>query len=183
MPAFFDSDKLLTDIGALYRADEVACLQKLFGPAQLEPASASRAKSRATRWIEDIRRTHRPAASVTDLLSRFGLTSQEGLALMCLAEALLRIPDRATADALIRDKLNETHWNEALGDNAPWALNATGWMLSVTGKIIQLEDPTKHSPGAALGKLVSRLGQPIIREAIKTAMQWLADQFVMGETI
>src|SRR5215469_6437265 len=144
MPGAFDSQKHLTDIASLYRADEVLCLQALMGPAQLDPERRKRALARATRWIEDIRRTHRPSASVTDLLSRFGLTSQEGLALMCLAEALLRIPDRATADALIRDKLSEAHWNEALGIDAPWAMNVTGWMLSITGKIIQLEDPTKH---------------------------------------
>ena len=132
------------------------------------------------------------------MLARFGLTSQEGLALLCLAEALLRVPDRATADALIRDKLGEADWNEALGSDAtyearllcasrnrdaPWALNAAGWALAITGKIIRLDDPTGHTPGAVLGRLVSRLGQPLIREAIRQAMQWLADQFVMGETI
>ncbi len=179
----FDSNKMLKDIAALYRADEVLCLERLFGTAQLDKSVRPRAVARASRWIEDIRRTHKPSANVSDLLARFGLTSQEGLALMCLAEALLRIPDRATADALIRDKLSETDWNEALGEGAPWAMNVSGWALSITGKIIQLEDPTQHTPGAALGKLVSRLGQPIIREAIRTAMQWLADQFVMGETI
>src|SRR5208283_468035 len=92
-------------------------------------------------------------------------------------------PDSATADTLIRDKLSETHWNEALGDGAPWAINAAGWTLAITGKVIELDDPTRRSPGAALGRLVSRLGQPVIREAIRHAMQWLADQFVLGETI
>jgi len=187
MPVSFDSKPLLATIAALYRADEATCLRKLFPAAELTGAERSKIVLRATRWIEDIRRNHRPQVGVTDLLSRFGLTSQEGLALMCLAEALLRIPDRATADALIRDKLGEAHWNEALrGDGqgaVPWSINAAGWALSITGKIIDLDDPTKHSPGAALGRLVSRLGQPVIREAIRHAMQWLADQFVMGETI
>lgn len=179
----FDSQKLLADIAALYRADEQACLDRLYSAAKLTKELNDRAHARATRWVEDIRRIHRPGANVQDLLARFGLTSQEGLALMCLAEALLRIPDRATADALIRDKLNETHWNEALGTGAPWAMNVTGWALSLTGKVIQLEDPTKQTPGAQLGRLISRLGQPVIREALTTAMKFLADQFVMGETI
>lgn len=179
----FDSHKLLADIAVLYRADDRECLERLYPAASLSRDARGRAASRATQWIEDIRRNHRPSTSVTDLLARFGLTSQEGLALMCLAEALLRIPDRATADALIRDKLNETHWNAALGDGAPWAMNVSGWALTLTGKIIQLDDPTKQSPGTALGKLVARLGQPIIREAITAAMQFLADQFVMGEVI
>ncbi len=179
----FDSSKYLKDIAALYRADEEECLTRLMSAAQLPASERGRVIAKAASWIETIRRTHRPAGSITDLLSRFGLTSQEGLALMCLAEALLRIPDRATADALIRDKLSEAHWNEALGTGAPWAMNVAGWALSITGKIVQLEDPTKHNPGAVMGRLMSRLGQPLIREAIRHAMQWLADQFVMGETI
>src|SRR3984885_5488098 len=129
MSSSFDSAVPLKTIAALYRADEETCLESLVKAAQLEGDGRKRSVARATYWIEDIRRTHRPAASVTDLLARFGLTSQEGLALMCLAEALLRIPDRATADALIRDKLGDAHWNEALGDDASWALNATGWAL------------------------------------------------------
>jgi len=183
MPASFDSKKSLADIAALYRADESECLERLFDAAQLSSIERPQAVARATRWIEQIRRSHKPQASATDLLARFGLTSQEGLALMCLAEALLRIPDRETADALIRDKLGDNHWNEALGDDAPWALNATGWALAVAGKLIHLDDHSRNSAGAALGKLVSRLGQPVIREAIKAAMEWLADQFVMGQTI
>src|SRR5262249_52407667 len=158
---------------ALYRADEDECLEKLFPAARLVPEQRQRVQARAAQWVEEIRRTHKPSASVTDLLARFGLTSHEGLALMCLAEALLRIPDRARADALIRDKLSETHWNEALGGDAPWAMNITGWALSITGTIIDLDAPAKRNPGAALGKLISRLGQPVIREAIRAAMQWL----------
>src|SRR5689334_7058189 len=145
MPVLYDSQASLATMAALYRADEEACLKKLFPAAQLTGAERSKAVMRATRWVEEIRRTHRPHIGVADLLSRFGLTSQEGLALMCLAEALLRIPDRATADALIRDKLGEAHWNEALGMDAPWSINAAGWALSITGKIIELDDPTGQS--------------------------------------
>ena len=179
----FDSAKHLADIAALYRADEAACIETLLPAAGLSPVERDRAATRAGMWVEEIRRTHKPSASVSDLLSQFGLTSHEGLALMCLAEALLRIPDRATADALIRDKLSEAHWNEALGADAPWAINATGWALALTGKIINMNKPLEDTPGAAIGTLVSRLGQPVIREAIRGAMQWMADQFVTGETI
>ncbi|MDP9127810.1 MAG: L-glutamate gamma-semialdehyde dehydrogenase [Pseudomonadota bacterium] len=183
MSKFTDSGNYLKDIASLYQAGEEDCLAGLFPAAQLTAPQRMQAKARAAHWIEAIRRTHKPQASVNDLLSRFGLTSNEGLALMCLAEALLRIPDRATADALIRDKLSETHWNDALGTQAPWAMNIAGWALSITGKVIGLEKPDQRSPGAALGNLISRLGQPAIREAIRAAMQWLADQFVTGETI
>src|ERR1700761_3628637 len=156
MPSSRDPLSLLPDLASLYRADEKACLDNLVEAAKLAPGEQAKAIDRARVWIEDIRRQHKPQASATDLLSRFGLTSQEGLALMCLAEALLRIPDRETADALIRDKLSETHWNEALGADAPWSMNVTGWALSITGKIIQLEDPTRDSAGASLGRLISR---------------------------
>ena len=182
MPSF-DSAPLLRDIAGLYRAPEGEFLSRLIPAAQLSPIEQPKAVARATRWVEEIRRSHKPQASVTDLLARFGLTSNEGLALMCLAEALLRIPDRATADALIRDKLGGTHWDEAIGADAPWMMNLTGWALAITGKVIELDDTGWTSPGAALGKLASKLGQPLVREAIKGAMQWLADQFVMSETI
>ncbi|MDR3449243.1 MAG: L-glutamate gamma-semialdehyde dehydrogenase [Alphaproteobacteria bacterium] len=179
MPSF-DSAPHLASVAALYRADEDACLKNLVPDAGLEPEARRRVTARAAGWVEEIRRNHKPSATVTDMLARFGLTSQEGLALMCLAEALLRIPDRATADALIRDKLDEAHWDKAFAVDAPWSMNVTGWALSLTGRIIGLDDAT---PGASLGKLVSRLGQPVIREAIRAAMQWMADQFVMGEGI
>ena len=179
----FDSPPHLATLAALYRADEAACLTRLFPEARLEPEARRRIEARASLWIEEIRRTHKASATVTDLLGRFGLTSQEGLALMCLAEALLRIPDRATADALIRDKLDEAHWDKAFAKDAPWTINATGWALALTGKVIHLEQKSSSSAGAVLGHLVSRLGQPVIREAIRSAMQWMADQFVMGQTI
>ncbi len=179
----FDSAAFLARIHSLYRADEASCLRPLKEQARLDAAIRDQATARATRWIDDIRLRHKPSVSVTDLLARFGLTSQEGLALMCLAEALLRIPDRTTADALIRDKLGAAHWDAALGKNAGWAMNVTGWALSLTDRFLQLDDPTNQSPGAVLGPLVSRLGQPVIREAIRSAIQWLSDQFVMGQTI
>jgi RHH-type proline utilization regulon transcriptional repressor/proline dehydrogenase/delta 1-pyrroline-5-carboxylate dehydrogenase len=183
MHSLFDSAPHLVKLAALYRADEEECLKRLIPQAQLEPSAKCRIGHRATAWVEEIRRNHKPSATVTDLLARFGLTSQEGLALMCLAEALLRIPDRATADALIRDKLDEAHWHKAFASDAPWSINMTGWALSLTGKIIHLDHETSKSAGAVLGRLVSRLGQPVIREAIKAAMQWMADQFVIGQTI
>ena len=179
----FDSEKHLATLAALYRADEQSCLNALIPLARVTPEARKRSVTRAAQWVEEIRRDHRPSVTVTDLLARFGLTSQEGLALMCLAEALLRIPDKATADALIQDKLDEAHWDKAIGFDAPWTINMTGWALALTGSILKLDDDSATSAGAALGKLIARLGQPVIREAIRTAMQWMADQFVMGETI
>ena len=183
MQTSFDSTFHLTTLAALYRADEATCLNHLFSEARVQPEARRCIEARAALWIEEIRRTYKASVTVTDLLGRFGLTSQEGLALMCLAEALLRIPDRATADALIRDKLDAAHWDKAFGKDTPWTINATGWALALTGKVIHLEQLPSSSVGSALGHLVSRLGQPVIREAIRAAMQWMADQFVMGQTI
>ncbi|MDE1900804.1 MAG: L-glutamate gamma-semialdehyde dehydrogenase [Alphaproteobacteria bacterium] len=185
-PAVFDIDARLAAVAALCRADEKQCLEQLIPAARLDAAAAQHRTARAAAWVETIRHMHRPSVTVTDMLGRFGLTSQEGLALMCLAEALLRIPDRATADALIRDKFDATHWDRAMGNgiaggDASWSLNAAAWGLALTGRVIGLDAPS--SPGSALGRLVARLGQPVIREAIRAAMQWMADQFVMGETI
>ncbi len=183
MPESFDLAFHLAKIASQTRADEAQCLEPLFLKAKLSDDQRAKVVQNASRWIEGVRQNHKPSAGVNDILLRFGLTSHEGVALMCLAEALLRIPDTATANALIRDKLGETHWNAALGTNNSWAMNATGLALSLTGKVLDWGDVPKDSPGTTLGRLISRVGQPVIREAIKTAMQWMADQFVVGETI
>ena len=173
MSTAFDSAQFFAALATLYRADEKACLMRLLQDATLPPLIQAQAQARARTWIEQIRAAHKPAATVTDLLARFGLSSHEGLALMCLAEALLRIPDRETADALIRDKLDQAHWDKAMASDAPWSINMTGWALALTGKVIHLDDNASGTPGAALGRLISRLGQPVIREAIRAALQWM----------
>ncbi len=130
----FDSKKHLADIAALYALTKRIVLKPFYRWLHFHPWSVTvQPRARACGWRKFAVSTNR-ARGVTDLLSQFGLTSHEGLALMCLAEALLRIPDRATADALIRDKLSEAHWNEAIGTGAPWAINATGWALALTVK-------------------------------------------------
>lgn len=183
MNEVFDLKAALINLNHFYYADEDSRVKALIPDAQLNSEARSRVAAHARQLISEIREHHKPQLSATDLLTRFGLTSQEGVALMCLAEALLRIPDSRTADALIRDKLHETHWNDVLGTDAPWTINAMGWALSLTGKVVNLDDDNPEKPGKILGRLVSRVGQPIVREAIRHAMQWLADRFVMGQTI
>lgn len=183
MSTSFDSSSSLRAIAAYYRADEDECVARLLSQVTLSASEKESIAQQATQWVSAVRNNQTSSTNASQLLARFGLSSDEGLVLMCLAEALLRIPDRVTANALIRDKLTETEWNQALGADDSWTLNATGWALALTGKVIRLNDIPSHSPGAVVGKLVARLGQPVIREAIKGAMEWLADQFVMGETI
>lgn len=168
---------------ALYRADEEALVTQLLGEASLSPPQLQQAQSDAARWIEGIRNTKKSLPGVAEMLSHFGLNTREGTALMCLAEALLRIPDSATADALIRDKLSSTDFDTHLADDSSWLLRAAGWTLNLTGKLVGAEDAAHTTPGAMLGLLNNKLSHGAVREAIRAAMGWLGNQFVLGTDI
>ncbi|WP_269913895.1 trifunctional transcriptional regulator/proline dehydrogenase/L-glutamate gamma-semialdehyde dehydrogenase [Acinetobacter sp. HY1485] len=121
------------------------------------------------------------AGIVQGLLQEFSLSSQEGIALMCLAEALLRIPDIATRDQLIRDKINQGNWQAHVGNSSLIFVNAAAWGLMLTGKLMAPSAP--HSLSGTLNALIARYGQSIIRKAIDAAMRMMGEQFVTGETI
>jgi RHH-type proline utilization regulon transcriptional repressor/proline dehydrogenase/delta 1-pyrroline-5-carboxylate dehydrogenase len=167
----------------LYRADETALAETLLTAAQLTPSQLEHAERDAQRWIETIRNTKKSLLGVAEMLSHFGLNTREGTALMCLAEALLRIPDAATADALIRDKLTSTDFDTHLGTDSTWLLRAAGWTLNLTGKIVAEPDQAHSTPSAMLGLLNNRLGHGAVREAVRHAMGWLGNQFVLGTDI
>ena len=115
------------------------------------------------------------------LLQEFALSSQEGVALMCLAEALLRIPDAATRDALIRDKIGSGDWQSHVGASPSLFVNAAAWGLLLTGKLVATHSET--GLGAALRRVVGRSGEPLIRKGVDMAMRLMGEQFVTGETI
>ena len=121
------------------------------------------------------------AGVVQGLLQEFSLSSQEGIALMCLAEALLRIPDSATRDLLIRDKINQGNWKDHLGQSRLMFVNAAAWGLMLTGKL--METPKQQSLSSLLTSLLARSGRGIIRKAVDAAMRMMGEQFVTGETI
>ncbi|OTG82243.1 trifunctional transcriptional regulator/proline dehydrogenase/L-glutamate gamma-semialdehyde dehydrogenase [Acinetobacter sp. ANC 4648] len=121
------------------------------------------------------------AGIVQGLLQEFSLSSQEGIALMCLAEALLRIPDSATRDLLIRDKINQGNWKDHLGQSNLMFVNAAAWGLMLTGKL--METPKQKSLSSILTSLLARSGKGIIRKAVDAAMRMMGEQFVTGETI
>lgn len=121
------------------------------------------------------------AGLVQGLLQEFSLSSQEGVALMCLAEALLRIPDKATRDALIRDKISNGQWEPHLGKSPSLFVNAATWGLLITGKLVATH--SEGSLGASLGRLIGRGGEPLIRKGVDMAMRMMGEQFVTGETI
>ncbi len=170
-------------LAELYRADEELLATELVPVARLTLGQWAQAQRDAERWIAAIRSTKRSLPGIAELLSRFGLNSREGTALMCLAEALLRIPDTATADALIRDKLGAADFEQHLAQDDNWLVRAAGWTLNLTGKIVADPDNDLASPRAMLGLLNNSLGHSAIREAIRHAMTWLGNQFVLGTDI
>lgn len=120
-------------------------------------------------------------SGVDGLVKEYALSSDEGVALMCLAEALLRIPDSATRDALIRDKIADGNWHSHIGRDRPLFVNAATWGLLVTGRLV---DPVNDQTlGSALRRLIARAGEPVIRSAVNLAMRLLGEQFVLGQTI
>ena len=166
-------------ITAAYRRDEKAALAPLIQAATLDEATRAAVRETATQLVTGLRARKRGGA-VESLVQEYALSSEEGVALMCLAEALLRIPDDATRDALIRDKIADGDWRAHLGGK-PLFVNAATWALVVTGKLVGTADD--KGLGAALMRLVARAGEPVIRRAIDIAMRMMGEQFVTGETI
>src|SRR5690606_40096667 len=118
---------------------------------------------------------------VEGLVHEYSLSSQEGVALMCLAEALLRIPDMPTRDALIRDQISTGDWKSHVGGGRSLFVNAATWGLVVTGKLTNTVNDSGLS--AALNRLIARCGEPVIRRGVDMAMRMMGEQFVTGETI
>ncbi len=141
---------------------------------QPEPSVSARITEQAVRLAERVRATPPAALSAESFLRSYGLTTREGVALMCVAEALLRIPDAETQDALIRDKLSSASWNSA---------SAADWALLLTGTLARWHDAPDEDFAGTLKRLTARLGEPIVRAAVRQAMRILAGQFVLAETI
>jgi RHH-type proline utilization regulon transcriptional repressor/proline dehydrogenase/delta 1-pyrroline-5-carboxylate dehydrogenase len=175
---------LRTAISTLTRTPEPELLPGLLDAARLPTAQAEAAHALALRIARGVRQRARDAGRaglVQGLLQEFALSSQEGVALMCLAEALLRIPDAATRDALIRDKISHGNWQRHLGQSPSLFVNAATWGLLLTGKLV-----ATHSDAGlttALRRIVGRGGEPLIRKGVDLAMRLMGEQFVTGETI
>ncbi|AJP73063.1 trifunctional transcriptional regulator/proline dehydrogenase/L-glutamate gamma-semialdehyde dehydrogenase [Sphingomonas hengshuiensis] len=179
-PAIRPADPARAAITAAARLPEPVCVPPLVEAATLPPALRARVAETARTLIEGLR-SGRPPAGVQALVQEYALSSQEGVALMCLAEALLRIPDTATRDALIRDKLAGGDWAAHLGEGRSLFVNAATWGLVVTGKLADSADDEGLS--AALTRMVARVGAPVIRRGVDIAMRMMGEQFVTGQTI
>ncbi len=167
-------------VTAAYRRPEGECLEPLLEAATLPADMRAPIAGTARRLIEALRGKPR-GSLVEELVQEFALSSKEGIALMCLAEALLRIPDTATRDALIRDKIGHGDWLAHLRGGHSLFVNAATWGLVLTGKLVGTVD--EQGLTAALTRLVGRLGEPVIRRAVNVAVGMMGEQFVMGETM
>jgi RHH-type proline utilization regulon transcriptional repressor/proline dehydrogenase/delta 1-pyrroline-5-carboxylate dehydrogenase len=154
----------------------------LLDRATLTEAQSARIHTSAVELVEAVRRRQRDANGLDALLGEYDLSSAEGIVLMCLAEALLRIPDSTTADRLIADKLAGADWQAHLGVSDELFVNASTWALLLTGRIVQPNE-VAEAPTTFFARLVARIGEPIVRTALRQAMKILGQQFVMGETI
>ncbi|MFZ4540818.1 MAG: L-glutamate gamma-semialdehyde dehydrogenase [Rickettsiales bacterium] len=158
---------------------EAPCVEQLLGRLTHLGAFEPAILAQATAWATHIR-GHRPGHGIEAFLQTYGLDTQEGVALMCLAEALLRIPDRATADALIHSTFDDKDWREGITGDEPWLIGASSWGLWLTGKVIA---DAPNSIIGSLRKLTSKMGEPVIRQALKQAMRMIGAQFVLAETV
>ncbi len=161
-----------------YRADESEVVAALLKEASLPSAARDRISARARALVSEVRRQRVKGSGIDAFMHEYQLSSQEGIVLMCLAEALLRVPDDETIDKLIQDKIGSAEWDKHLGKSESLFVNASTWGLMLTGHLIKLRD----SKGT-FRNLLRRGGEPMIRQAVRQAMRILGRQFVMGRTI
>ena len=184
-PVVRPASPLRQAITAAYRRPEPDCVAWLVDQAAL-PAEVTAAAAETARSLIAALRAKPQGRGVEGLIHEYSLSSQEGVALMCLAEALLRIPDRATRDALIRDKIAGGDWRAHLGNSPSLFVNAATWGLLVTGKVTGVLGDGfggEQALSSALTKLILRGGEPLIRRGVDMAMRMMGEQFVTGQTI
>jgi RHH-type transcriptional regulator, proline utilization regulon repressor / proline dehydrogenase / delta 1-pyrroline-5-carboxylate dehydrogenase len=171
------------DVARHYLADESRTVRFLLERARLPEAAASAVKRDARALVDAIRRKRAKSGGLDAFLIEYDLSSSEGIVLMCLAEALLRIPDDDTADKLIAEKLGDADWQAHVGASESSFVNASTWALMLTGRLVRAEDIPGQRLEAFLARLMDRLGDAVVRSALRQAMRILGHQFVMGETI
>jgi RHH-type proline utilization regulon transcriptional repressor/proline dehydrogenase/delta 1-pyrroline-5-carboxylate dehydrogenase len=165
-----------------HRLDETVADARILAAAAIPADSRDRIAATARRLVEAVRRERLGKGGLDALLQEYALSSPEGVALMCLAEALLRIPDAETVDRLIRDKIASADWHRHLGHSGSLFVNASTWALMLTGRLLR-PDHGEGDLGSILRRFAARSGEPVWRQAVSAAMRILADQFIMGRTI
>jgi RHH-type proline utilization regulon transcriptional repressor/proline dehydrogenase/delta 1-pyrroline-5-carboxylate dehydrogenase len=170
-------------IAARLFADETTIVRALAADASLAPDEQRRVAELARQLAAAVRAGRRQQGGIDAFMQEYSLSSEEGVVLMCLAEALLRIPDTGTADKLIADKVGGKDWERHLGQSESLFVNASAWGLMLTGRFVDLGRIARSDVRGYLKKLVTRSGEPIIRNAMKQAMRIMGKQFVLGRTI
>ncbi len=170
-------------ITAAWLRDETEAVLDLLDQASLPSEEREQVVDRAAALVTRVRARAKDQSVVESFMRQYDLSSEEGVLLMCVAEALLRIPDTRTADMLIRDKLGDANWRKHLGRSESLLVNASTWGLLLTGQLVNLADSTRTDFTGALRRLVARIGEPTIRVAVRQAMRIMGHQFVMGQTI
>src|SRR5688572_15336475 len=170
-------------INARYLSDEESLVRDLGGKARLSDEPHRNVSARALALVQAVRAARGAGGALDAFLREYSLASREGVILMCLAEALLRIPDGETADRLIADKIPSGAWDDHLGDSESLLVNASTWGLMLTGRVVALDRNEVGEARSWYGRLAAKLGEPVARAALKQAMRILGHQFVMGRDI
>lgn len=175
----FADSETRTAIRAIYGIDETAAVHALVVRLALAPDRRAAIVDQASQLVQRVRDDTSPTM-MEAFLDEYGLSTDEGVGLMCLAEALLRVPDAETIDDLIEDKIAASDWSAHLGQSFSPLVNASTWALMLTGRILD-DDPSRPAAGAR--RLIKRLGEPVVRTAVARAMRIMGQQFVLGQTI
>lgn len=177
------SSKLRCNIRNSYLGNESLILEKLLPLAQLDKNALSRVSATALKLAKGARIAAQSGSGIQNLLNEYALSTQEGVVLMCLAEALLRVPDSTTADRLIRDKLISGDWQSHIGNSDSLFVNCSAWGLLISGQVVSFNEEERHNQVNRLKKVVGTIGEPIIRKAMRQAMGIMGTQFVLGRSI
>ena len=182
VPAVTDTPHF-SELNAAYRCDEAEHVRRLLEAARLAPEARERVADRARTLVHGVRRNSASTSGIDAFMHEYELSSQEGVVLMCLAEALLRVPDAETVDKLIEDKLGSTDWESHLGKSESLFVNASTWALMLTGRLLRPSEGPERNFRSVMQRMVRRSGEPVIRQAVRQAMRIMGRQFVMGRNI
>lgn len=179
MPAQDALRQVITDH---YHIDEAVYLDELLQLLQFDAATETQIRDIAQSLVVEVRKKEATKKGVEALMVHYDLSTQEGIMLMCLAEALLRIPDKDTENLLIRDKLTSAQWEEHIGQAESSFVNMATWGLALTGKLLH-KDSEEHSFKSLWSKMIRRSSEPVVRRAVREAIKVMSEQFVLGRTI
>jgi RHH-type proline utilization regulon transcriptional repressor/proline dehydrogenase/delta 1-pyrroline-5-carboxylate dehydrogenase len=175
--------KLRTQIRQATCADEPAMIKSLLAASEMAPERREAVRDRSIELVQRCRQMSHKAGTLDAFLQEFGLSNKEGIALMCLAEALLRVPDEETANRLIAEKIQSGDWGAHKGKSGSRFVNASVWGLMLTGSVVRLENDITENTSSWMRRLASSLGEPVVRQAVLQAMRIMGGQYVMGRTI